>query len=295
MSLLKKIYHRIFSNSTPAPIIVKNITLSPSLLLNNRKILITGGTSGIGFSIAKACINAGAAVVITGRNKERVNNAVHNLKESTDPTSSIMGYVMDISNDVDLEVGLATILKDNQWNNLDTLINNAGICGGFMPYATPKEFDKIISTNLKGTFFLSQLFAKHLISNKIHGNILNISSSSSLRPAISAYNLSKWGINGLTLGLAKALIPYGITVNGLAPGPTATPMLLNDNNPKSLSLPNSPLGRYILPEEIANMAVILISPLSRAIIGDTIFMTGGAGVITLDDIKTSFEIEHDEL
>jgi len=73
MRFLKKICNRIFPKSIPTPIIVENITLSPSLLLNNRKVLITGGTSGIGFAIAKACINAGAAVVITGRNKERVN------------------------------------------------------------------------------------------------------------------------------------------------------------------------------------------------------------------------------
>jgi len=96
MRFLKKICNRIFPKSIPTPIIVENITLSPSLLLNNRKVLITGGTSGIGFAIAKACINAGAAVVITGRNKERINKAVHNLEESTNSTSSIMGYVMDI-------------------------------------------------------------------------------------------------------------------------------------------------------------------------------------------------------
>ena len=64
-----------------------------------------------------------------------------------------------------------------------------------------------------------------MVKNKIKGNILNIASSSSLRPAISAYIISKWGIKGFTMGLAKSLIPYGITVNGIAPGRTATPML----------------------------------------------------------------------
>ena len=111
---------------------------------------------------------------------------------------------------------------------IDILVNNAGVLGASMPNATEEEFDKVIDTNLKGVFFLSQLVGKYMKENKIEGNILNVGSSSSLRPAISAYTLSKWGIRGLTLGLAKALAPYGITVNGIAPGPTMTPMLLQD-------------------------------------------------------------------
>lgn len=288
MKIFQRIKHLIkaYKSLEPSPIIVKNISPAKSEILKGRKILITGGTSGIGYAIAVACVRAGASVVITGRSKDRVEKAVENLKSLVDNTSSVAGYIMDVSDVNDLTTKISNILHQDQWNNLDTLVNNAGIGGGVMPNATSEEFDKVLSTNLKGAFFLSQIFAKHLISNKIQGNILNISSSSSVRPAISAYNISKWGLNGLTLGLAKALIPYGITVNGLAPGPCATPMLLKDNS--NLSLPNSPIGRYILPEEIANMAVVLISPIGKCIIGDTVFMTGGAGVITFDDINTSF-------
>lgn len=280
----------VFKSSKPCPIIVNNGTLPESQLLKDRKVLITGGTSGIGYAIAKACLKSGAMVLITGRNQEKLDKAVKDLRDSCIKHSDVEGYVLDVSNEKDIIAKLSQILKEDKWSSLDTLINNAGICGGTMPNVTPEEFDKILSTNLKGPFFLSQNFAKHLITNKIKGNILNISSSSSVRPAISAYNVSKWGINGLTLGLAKALIPYGITVNGLAPGPTATPMLLGRNaEDKNLSLPNSPLGRYIFPEEIAGMAVTLIGPLGKSIIGDTIFMTGGAGIITYDDINTSIE------
>lgn len=121
----------------------------------------------------------------------------------------------------------------------------------------------------------------------IKANILNIASSSSLRPAISPYTLSKWGIRGLTLGLAKSLIPYNIVVNALAPGPTATPMLLPQSS-ESIDLPTSPANRYATADEIANMAVMLVSDIGRMIIGDCIYMTGGAGVITYDDMSYEF-------
>ena len=78
---------------------------------------------------------------------------------------------------------------------------------------------------LKGCVFFISNNGRYMRDNHIKGNILNIASSSSLRPATSAYTLTKWGTRGLTLGLAKVLAPYGITVNGIAPGPTATPML----------------------------------------------------------------------
>ena len=111
-----------------------------------------------------------------------------------------------------------------------------------------------------------------------------IASSSSLRPAISAYELSKWGIRGLTMGLAKKYIKKGIVVNGIAPGPTATSML-NKDEKGNLTRSNSPIGRYILPEEIANAAVFLVSDMGRTIVGDIIYMTGGAGIITFDDVN----------
>lgn len=125
-----------------------------------------------------------------------------------------------------------------------------------------------------------------MVSNSIKGNILNIASSSSLRPAISAYTLSKWGIRGLTLGLARALAPYGITVNGIAPGQTATPMLLKDPS-KGLAT-NTILGRYALPEEIANMAVFLVSEMGRSIVGDIVYMTGGSALLSYEDMNYSF-------
>lgn len=169
--------------------------------------------------------------------------------------------------------------------NISILVNNAGIGGAGFGDATPEAFDRVINTNLKGAYFLSRLIADEMIANKIEGNILNIASSSSLRPAITAYNLSKWSIRGLTLGLAKALIPHGIVVNAIAPGPTATPMLSHVQRSKdNLYLPQLPLGRFATVEEISDMAVISCSEIGRTMVGNITYMTGGAGTITYDDV-----------
>lgn len=88
------------------------------------------------------------------------------------------------------------------------------------------------------------------------------------------------------MGLAKALAPYGITVNGIAPGPTATPMLKSDGN--NITNNKIPLGRFVMPEEIAIMAVFLVSSMGRSIIGDIVYMTGGAGVVTYEDMSYNF-------
>ena len=79
----------------------------------------------------------------------------------------------------------------------------------------------------------------------------------------------------------------GVTVNGIAPGPTATPMLLKDGQ-GNITNKGNPIGRYALPEEIANMAVVLVSPMGRTIVGDMVYMTGGAATVTYDDMDYTF-------
>ncbi len=235
---------------------VQIVNLAPNELLRGRTALITGGTSGIGFHIAKAFLHSGATVIITGRDKLRVQSACDKLQEDGPYDKRVFGIVMDNTHVGSFDDCFRQALDSAKLggsNGIDILVNNAGVLGASLPNATEDEFDKVLSTNLKGVFFLSQLFGKYMKDNHIEGNILNIASSSSLRPAASAYTLSKWGIRGLTLRLAKTLAPYGITVNGLAPGPTATPMLLQDDT-NGISLNSNPIGRYALPEEIAKRA-----------------------------------------
>ncbi len=284
--MLSRIKHRIKSIFHPQRVVnVKVVSMASNELLKGRCALITGGTSGIGFSIAEAFIKAGATVIITGRSQERIDTVLSKL-----PKGKFFGIVLDNTKVDSFESKFSNILemlKNSNIFQIDILVNNAGVNGKGMPNATEKEYDNILDTNLKGVFFLSQMIGKYFVRNNIKGNILNIASASSLRPADSAYSVAKWGIRGLSLGLAKALGKDGITVNGIAPGPTATPMMIN-NKELNMNLDRIPLGRYVMPEEIANMAVILVSDMGRSIMGELIFMTGGAANLTYDDVKYGF-------
>ncbi len=264
------------------------IPVLQSNLLKNRGALITGGSSGIGFAIANAFLRSGAHVVITGRNTEKLENACKELKKLNPENDNIYGIYMDNSDIPSLSNKFEQVIKLLNDKKLNILVNNAGFAkGGAFSTISNQDFSDVIDTNLKGTFFISQIAAKYMKNNNIHGNILNIASSSSLRPAVSPYTISKWGIRGLTQGLAKLLIPYGIVVNGIAPGPTATPFLITDGYD---GIENNlvPAGRFATAEEIANMSVILVSDMGKMIVGDIVFMTGGSGITTIDDMKYEF-------
>lgn len=226
-------------------------------------------------------------MIITGRNKQRIDESVEKLKKDTSQDVGIYGLQLDNTKVSDFrnrfEDALLLIGKP-----IDILVNNAGVLGCSFENGTEEDYNKILDTNLKGVFFLSQLVAHYMKENNIQGNILNVASSSSLRPAASAYTVSKWGIRGLTLGMARLLAPHGIVVNGIAPGPTATPMLMTGGVRKDISLKQNLTGRYAMPEEIANMAVVLVSNMCRMVVGDIVYMTGGAGLITNDDMNYSF-------
>ena len=265
---------------------VNVVTLPPNELLKGRFALITGGTSGIGYAIAELFLKSGASVCITGRSQERIDDTCNKLK-SIIPTSKehVYGMMLDSRNVSSYASTINHILRME--GKIDILVNNAGVLGGHISNATVEEYDNVLDTNLKGTFFLSQMIGKYMKAHQIKGNILNIASSSSLRPAVSAYTLSKWGIRGLTLGLAKTLAPYGITVNGVAPGPTATPMLMKGDR-HNITHDGLPAGRYALPEEIANMALFLVSDMGRMVVGDIVYMTGGAALFTFEDMTYTF-------
>ena len=285
-SAIKKSIIKILSQIPMKKHVTANIvTLAPNELLKGRCALITGGASGIGYSIAEAFVNAGAFVVITGRNKDKLNAACATL--NIEGSQYAVGIPMDITKTNEIAASLDRILKIIPSRKIDILVNNAGVMGSFgVANADEGMFQTVMDTNLKGPFFLSGVVGKYMRDNGIKGNILNICSSSSIRPANSAYGISKWGLRGFTLGLAKSLLPYGITVNGLAPGPTATPMILKDPK-KGIGRPGL-MERQIMPEEIANMAVVLVSGIGKTIVGDVIYMTTGCGVITYDDIPCEF-------
>lgn len=166
-------------------------------------------------------------------------------------------------------------------NRIDILVNSAGVVAhsDFM-HMGEDEYEKIMDINAKGTFFMSQAVSQFMIEKNIKGHILNVTSSSALRPAWTPYQMSKWAVRGLTLGMADVLLPHGIIVNAIAPGPTATPML-RKNEGDSIYNASNPSGRYAMPSEIASLAVFMVSDMGDMIVGDTFYMTGGSGTISL--------------
>ena len=253
-----------------------------SELLLSRNALVTGGSSGIGYAIAKSFLNSGADVTICGRNMVKLEQAKVNLVNDCHCVIDRINLLaIDISSVQNVKNILPQFLCEKK---IDIFVNNAGTNGGeIFPNTDEEEYDRILNTNLKGMYFISQEVAKYMVENKIQGKILNITASSSLRPGVSPYIISKWGERSLTLGMAKKYLPYGIVVNGLAPGSTLTPMLRNDEV-NDLYLEYSPSIRYAAPEEIGTLATILVSGMGRMIVGDTIYATGGAGIITYDDM-----------
>lgn len=283
--VIKKLLRKIFR---PQVVRANISVLAPNQLLEGRKAIVTGGTSGIGFQIARSFLNAGAYVLITGRSQERIDNAIQKIiDESPVYEGRLLGLAMDV-NDIEKMEESFNKAVHLLGGEVDVLVNNAGIEGGNINSCTESQFDAIITTNVKGAFFLSRIVARYMIAQNIKGNILNICSSSSLRPVNSAYGVSKWAIRGVTEGLARMLAPHGIVVNGIAPGMTATPMLKKQDSGDDLWHPESLVERYATPEEIANMAVIMVSGMCKMVVGDILYMTGGSGVIYNEDENYSF-------
>ncbi len=249
-------------------VVVKDVQTS---LLEGKHAFITGGTSGIGYAIAAKMVESGANVTIVGRNEARA-------KEYSDKLGCRY-MLIDIADVPSLIKRMEEYLGNNK---IDILVN----CAGMRDHEewlkkTPENFDRVMDLNLKSVYFLCQTVASDMIKKGLKGHILNISSSSSMRPGWGPYQLSKVALNALTKGFAHQLACHGITVNGLAPGVTATPMVEDVLEPGNLAYPNT-MRRAQTPEEIANLAVFLASDLGNSIIGDTVFMTGGSGIIDRD-------------
>jgi len=256
-------------------------TIPDSDLLLGKVALITGGSSGIGFSIAKAFIFSGGKVIICGTNENKLQKAVEDLNNLKDDHNCAKGFVCNIRDIKSLPDKVEKASKLFSEGKIDILVNSAGVISKHDFWNTDEnDYDSLMDTNVKGTFFMCQAVAKHMIDNGIKGHILNVSSSSALRPAWTPYQMSKWAVKGFTVGLADTLLPHGIIVNAIAPGQTATPMF-NVNVEENIYNSNALVKRYILPEEIASFAVYLVSGAGDMVVGDTLYITGGSGVVSL--------------
>ena len=244
-------------------------------MLENKVAIITGGTRGIGFEIAKTFLENKASVVIFGSKEETINKAITSLKEENE-SFNVIGYHPNLTNLDELESVMEEIEKE--FGHIDILVNNAGMSSKtkLLDY-TEDEYDKISDLNIKSVFMCSKVAVKYL--EKTKGVILNTSSMVSIygQPSGVMYPASKFAVNGITKSLARELAPKGIRVNAVAPGITKTDML--DALPKEMIEPliaSIPLGRVGTPKDIANAFLFLASDLASYITGVVLSVDGAA-------------------
>lgn len=245
-------------------------------MLSGKTILVTGAGSGIGLAISKKCLDCGAKVIMTGRNEEKLKSALQEL--CSDQASYI---VWDISDVAHMSEKLEECI-DN-YGDIDVLVNNAGIQPKeFFPNVTEKEWDAIYNVNSKGTFFITEELCKRWMDNSDYSKlrkIINIDSQGGFLGATYPYRMTKWDIRGLTRGLGAKMAPYGVAVNGIAPGVVRTDMQnFSLRQGDNLYCNQNILERVCLPEEIAELAAYMISDACTFMIGQTILIDGGASL-----------------
>lgn len=250
--------------------------------LDGQVALVTGGSRGLGLQIAQALGEAGAAVAITARREEGLRQAVQQLEAQG---IKAMSTRCDISKNADVEAAVGQVLE--QWQHIDILVNNAGATWG-APFAEmPFEaWDKVVRTNVDGTYFVSRAVGLHMIERGEGGRIINIASVAGLRgsdPAVMptlAYNTSKGAVVNFTRALAATLAEHNITVNCICPGffPTRmTAATLERSGERIIAA--TPLGRVGGDQDLKGIAVLFASAASAFITGQVIAVDGGATAI----------------
>ncbi len=245
--------------------------------LEGKRALITGSGRGIGRAIAVRLAREGADVAINDLNVQ--GDARETLAEVE--TAGRRGVL------VQADIGKAEQARQlveeaiRQLGGLDILVNNAGVerRAAFVD-VKEADYDLVLDVNLKGTFFVTQAFVRHLCAEKRPGRVINISSVHEEMPfpGFSTYCLSKGGMQLLTRDLAVELGPHGITVNAIAPGAIATEInraLLDDRPRVDRLLKQIPLGRMGKPEDVAALAAFLASEDADYITGSTYYVDGG--------------------
>lgn len=238
----------------------------PNNLLKGKKVIITGGGRGLGYYIAKKCIDEGAIVLISGRNEETLKKSALKLGERCFYLPFNVKEVSQISDF--LEKATAKL----GGGKIDCLVSNAGISlhEGNFRNVTEENWDQQFSTNLKGNYFFVSEFIKYLEKfEDTSGNIIVISSERSKRPDDIPYGLTKVATNSFIKCISSKVIEKGIRINGVAPGVTASDMTGFNRN-ENLYVDWQPQKRIFLPEEVAEVVNFLLSDLSKCISGEII-------------------------
>src|ERR1043166_6111203 len=236
--------------------------------------VITGAGQGIGRAIALGFSTRDACVVVAdvnGQNARKVQNEIQNAGKKA------LALEVDVSSEKSVTRMIERSLEE--FGTIDVLVNDAGIYPATpIEKLTQETWDRVIGTNLTGTFLCSRAAVSIMLEKK-KGKIINVSSSTAFRGAKNAahYAASKAGIIGFTKALALELAPTGITVNAVCPGLTDTAQPRGHMTDEELYSKKSriPLGRIAQPEDIVRPVLFLASEKARQITGQTVFVNGG--------------------
>ena len=240
-------------------------------ILSGQNIVVTGGSKGIGFSMARKFTTEGAKVLITGRNENALKEAVDKIE--CDKCSYL---VHDMAKETDYARFVDTLY--GKLGGVDSVVLNAGISlhEGNILNVTQDGFDSQFNTNLRANYFVAQALLKRKTENNEQGNILFLSSETAAKCVDIPYGLTKAAINSLVGALARRVYQRGIRVNAIAPGVTYTDMTKGIHEITDDYANNSAAGRYLLPDEIAEVACFILSKASMCITGEIIYCDAGS-------------------
>ncbi len=246
--------------------------------LSGQVALVTGAYRGLGFAIAQGLARAGASVVLSGRNRERLGEAAALLAAQG---LAARTAVFDVTNREAAREAVASIEREQ--GHLDILFNNAGIQRRH-PFAEfpQADWDELIATNLTAPFIVSQAAVPGMMARH-RGKIVHIASllSELARPSVVPYAAAKGGLRQLTRGMAVELAAHNIQVNAIAPGYFATEMnraLIDDAEFNAWVCKRTPAGRWGQPDELSGLAVFLASSASDYVSGQMIVIDGAMSV-----------------
>lgn len=243
--------------------------------LSGARALITGSSQGIGFALARGLAEAGADIVVNGRDPDKLARAAEELSKTGRTVHSLAFDVTDHG-----AARAAVDAFEAETGPIDILVNNAG-----MQHRTPLEdfppeaFEQLLRTNVSSVFNVGQAVGRHMIARG-RGKIINIASvqTALARPGIAPYTTTKGAVGNLTKGMATDWARHGLQCNAIAPGYFDTPLnaaLVADKDFSAWLEGRTPAGRWGRVEELVGACIFLSSPASSFVNGHTLYVDGG--------------------